>query len=147
AAAALVASLRPAAPRQRGPGAAGRTLRREIAEGLRALTRDRLLRGLCAATALCNVGMGALIATLVLLVTGWLGAGTAGYAVVITSYTVGSLAGGAVHRRLVTRTGDTRGVLLAGTVQTGALVVMGSVRSLPVLAVTLAVFGFMGMVW
>ncbi|CAL9607949.1 hypothetical protein SUDANB145_05558 [Streptomyces sp. enrichment culture] len=147
AAAALVASLRPAVPRQRESGAAGGTLRREIAEGLRALARDRLLRGLCAATALCNIGMGALIATLVLLVTGRLDAGTTGYAAVITAYTVGSLAGGAVHRRLVTRTGYARGMLLAGTVQTGALLVMGTVRSLPVLAAALAVFGFMGMVW
>ncbi|MEU4654311.1 MFS transporter [Streptomyces sp. NPDC023723] len=146
AAAALVASLRPAAP-ERAPAASGGTLRREIAEGLRALARDRLLRGLCAATALCNVGMGALIATLVLLVTDRLDAGPAGYAAVITAYTVGSLAGGAAHRRLTARTGYARGVLVAGTVQLGALVVMGSVRSLPVLAVALAVFGFMGMVW
>ncbi|MGP2442840.1 MFS transporter [Streptomyces sp. JW3] len=145
-AAALVASLRPAAP-ERAPTATGGTLRREIAEGLRVLARDRLLRGLCAATALCNIGMGALIATLVLLVTDRLDAGTAGYAAVITAYTVGSLAGGVAHRRLVARTGYARGVLVAGTVQLGALVVMGSVRSLPVLAAALAVFGFMGMVW
>jgi predicted MFS family arabinose efflux permease len=145
-AAALVASLRTAAP-ERAPGAAGGTLRREIAEGLRALGRDRALRGLCAATALCNIGMGALIATLVLTVTDWLDAGPAGYAAAITAYTAGSLAGGAVHRRIVARTGHVRGVLLAGSAQTGVLVVMGSVRSLYALAAALAVFGFMGMVW
>ncbi|MDT9694634.1 MFS transporter [Streptomyces sp. P17] len=145
-AAALVASLRTAPP-ERTPGPAGSTLRGEIAQGLRALWRDRSLRGLCAATALCNIGMGALIATLVLLVTGWLDAGTTGYAVAMTAYTAGSLTGGLMGGRLVARVGRVRAVLVAGVVQIGALVVMGSVRSMAALALALAVFGFMGMVW
>lgn len=145
-AAALVASLRVRGP-ERPPRPAGSTLRREIAEGLRTLGRDRALRGLCAATALCNVGMGALIATLVVVVTGWLGAGTKGYAAALTAYTVGSLAGGAANGRIVARLGRMRAVLLAGAVQTAALVVMGVVRSLPVTVAALAVFGLMGMVW
>ncbi|GAB2738775.1 MFS transporter [Streptomyces bullii] len=145
-AAALVASLRTAAP-ERKPRPAGSTLRREIAEGLRTLGRDRALRGLCAATALCNIGMGALIATLVVLVTGWLDAGNAGYAAAMTAYTVGSLAGAAANRRLTDRVGRMRAVLVAGAVQTGALVVMGSVRSPVALVVAMAVFGCMGMVW
>ncbi|MES9522198.1 MFS transporter [Streptomyces capoamus] len=146
AAAALVASLRTGAPgRARRP--AGGTLRREIAEGLSTLWRDRALRGLCASTALCNVGMGALIATLVVLVTGWLDAGSGGYAAAATAYTVGGLAGGVANRWVTARTGVLRAVLLAGTVQTGALVVMGAVRSLAALVTALAVFGFMGMLW
>ncbi len=102
--AALVASLRPDAP-ERAPRPAGSTLRGEIAAGLRTLWRDGPLRGLCAATALCNVGMGALIATMVLLVTRWLDAGNAGYAAAMTGYTVGSLAGGVLNSRLVDRLG------------------------------------------
>ncbi|MDQ0602711.1 MFS family permease [Streptomyces canus] len=145
-AAALVASLRTGAP-TRKPRPAGSTLRREIAEGLRALAGDRALRGLCAATALCNVGVGALIATMVLLVTDWIGAGQAGFAAATTAYTVGSLAGGALNRRLVSRMGQVRAVLLAGTVQIGALVVMGTVRSLIAMVAAMAVFGLMGMVW
>ncbi|CCK30919.1 antibiotic transporter [Streptomyces davaonensis JCM 4913] len=145
-AAALVASLRTEPP-QRKPRPAGSTLRREIAEGLRALWRDRALRGLCAATALCNIGMGALIATLVLLVTGWLDAGSTGYAVAMTAYTVGSLTGGLAGGALVARIGRVRAVLLAGTVQIGALLAMGSIRHLAALGLALAVFGFMGMVW
>ncbi|MEU9171497.1 MFS transporter [Streptomyces sp. NPDC048420] len=144
-AAALVASLRTTPP-ERGPRPAGSTLRREIAEGLRTLAGDRALRGLCAATALCNVGVGALIAGMVLLVTGWLGAGTAGYAAAMTACSVGALAGG-VASGFVARVGPVRSVLLAGTVQTGALVVMGSVRSPVALTAAMAVFGFMGMVW
>ncbi|CAM5337774.1 MFS transporter [Streptomyces sp. NPDC091290] len=145
-AAALVASLRVPAP-DRAARLGGSTLRREIADGLRTLWRDRALRGLCAATALCNIGMGALIATLVLLVTDWLDAGTTGYAVASTAYAAGSLAGGFGHGPLTARLGLTRAVLCAGLVQIGALVVMGSVRSQTALAAALAVFGFMGMVW
>ncbi|MFF4271475.1 MFS transporter [Streptomyces sp. NPDC001536] len=145
-AAALVASLRTGAP-ERKPRPAGSTLRREIAQGLRTLAGDRALRGLCAATALCNVGVGALIATLVLLVTDWIGAGHAGFAAATTAYTVGSLAGGALNRRLVSRTGRVRAVLLAGIVQIGALAVMGTLRSLVAMVVAMAVFGLMGMVW
>ncbi|NJP49472.1 MFS transporter [Streptomyces sp. SBST2-5] len=145
-AAALIASLgRPAA--ERAPRPPGSTLRREIAEGLRTLVRDRVLRALCTATALCNIGIGALIATLVILVTGWLGAGETGYAAALTAYTVGSLAGGAASGRLVARLGRARSVLLAGSVQTAALLAMGGVRHLGALLVSLAVFGFMGMVW
>ncbi|MFF4499041.1 MFS transporter [Streptomyces sp. NPDC001401] len=145
-AAALVASLRTAAPERR-PGAAGSTLRREIGQGLRALGRDRALRGLCAATALCNIGMGAQLATLVVLVTGWLHGGTVGYAAAGTAVTAGSLVGGVVNRRFVDRLGRIRAVLLAGTVQTAALVVMGTVRSLGVLVAAIGIFGVMGMVW
>lgn len=65
----------------------------------------------------------------------------------MTAYAVGSLAGGALNGRLVVRLGRIRAVLLAGTVQIGALVVMGSVRSLAALVAAMAVFGLMGMVW
>ncbi|MFD8236957.1 MFS transporter [Streptomyces sp. NPDC059696] len=146
AAAALVASL-PAAETDREPRPAGSTLRREIAEGLRTLWRDRALRALCTATALCNIGMGTLLAMLVVLVTDWLRAGPAAYAAAGTAFTLGSLAGGVVNGRLVARLGRLRSVLLAGSVQAALLVVMGTVRSLAVLVGALAVFGLLGMVW
>ncbi len=145
-AALLIASLR-AEPAPRPPRRAGSTLRGEIAEGLRVLWRDRTLRGLCVATTLCNIGMGALIATLVLHVTGWLDAGDAGYALAVAGYGAGSVLGGLLARRLAERTGRIRAVLLAGTVQTGVLVVLGTVRELWVAVVCLAVFGLCGMVW
>ncbi|MET9967816.1 MFS transporter [Streptomyces sp. NPDC006356] len=145
-AAALVASLRIETP-ERKPAPAGSTLRREIAEGLRTLWHDRALRGLCAATALCNIGMGAQLATLVVLVTGWLEAGPVGYAAAGAAFTVGGLAGGVLNGRIVKRLGAVRAVLIAGAVQIAALVVMGTVRSLAMLVAALVVFGLMGMVW
>ncbi len=111
-AAALVASLRIAAP-EREPRRAGSTLRTEVAEGLRALWRDRVLRAVCTATLLCNIGMGALIATLVLHVTGWLHEGNTGFAAAMTAYSAGSLAGGALlAQRVARRFGRVRGLLL-----------------------------------
>ncbi|WSJ46382.1 MFS transporter [Streptomyces sp. NBC_01317] len=145
-AALLIASLR-AEPAVRPARKAGSTLRAEMAEGLRVLWHDRTLRGLCVATTLCNIGMGALIATLVLHVTGWLDAGDAGYALAVAGYGAGSVLGGLLARRLAERTGRIRAVLLAGTVQTGVLVALATVRELWVAVVCLAVFGLCGMVW
>ncbi|MGW7056565.1 MFS transporter [Streptomyces sp. NPDC054887] len=142
----LIASLRAPAP-ERAPRAAGATLRGDIAEGLRALWRDRVLRGLCVATTLCNVGMAALIATLVLHVTGWLDGGPGGYAAAVTAYGVGSVAGGVLAGRLSARIGRVGSVLAAGAVQAGCLAATGLVRELWVTVAALALFGFMGLVW
>lgn len=145
-AALLIASLRTGAP-ARPPRPAGSTLRKEMAEGLVTLRRDRPLKWLCTATTLCNIGMGALIATLVVHVTDGLHAGNTGYAATITAYAVGGVAGGFLARRIAERTGRIRAVALAGTVQTGCLVLMGAVPALAVSIAAMAVFGFMGTVW
>lgn len=146
AAAALVASLRTRPP-QRAPRPVGSTLRAEIGEGLRALWQDRALRAVCVSTLLCNIGMGALIATLVLHVTRWLHAGTAGYAAAMTAYSAGSIAGGFLAQRVARRTGRVRALLVAGTVQTSSLVLIGTVRHLGALAAGMLLLGAMNMVW
>ncbi|MFJ6698516.1 MFS transporter [Streptomyces sp. NPDC091272] len=145
-AAALIASLRTAAPR-RTPRAAGATLRGDIKEGLSTLWADRPLRGLCLSAALCNVGVGALIAMLVLHITGWLHGGRTGYVVALTAYGAGSVVGGLVSGRLARALGRIRCVFLAGIVQCGCLLAMGLVRELWVSVAALAVFGLMGLVW
>ncbi|MDJ0374294.1 MFS transporter [Streptomyces sp. H10-C2] len=145
-AAALVASIR-MPPRERAPRAAGRTLRQDIAEGIRTLWRDRVLRSLCTANTIVNTGVGALIATLVLHVTGWLHAGHAGYAAVLTAYGAGSVAGGLAAGRISELLGRIRALVLGLLFQTGALAVLGTVRSLPVAVGVMAVFGAVGMLW
>ncbi|MGW0559163.1 MFS transporter [Streptomyces sp. NPDC003016] len=142
----LIASLRVTAP-ERAPRPPGSTLRGDIAQGLRVLWRDRVLRGLCVATTLCNIGMAALIATLVLQVTGWLDAGHGGYAAAITAYGVGSVAGGLLAGRLSRRIGRIRSVFVAGAVQICCLAAMGLVRELWVTVTAMALFGLMGLVW
>ncbi|QHC21764.1 MFS transporter [Streptomyces sp. GS7] len=146
-AAALVASLRTAAP-PRPRAAAGRTLRREIADGIRALWRDRVLRVFCLSVALGNIGIGALIATLVVIVRGWLGAGDVGYAVVTTGYGAGTVLGGLLAGRVVAAAGGrARTLLLAGLLQSAVLVSFGTVRALWPAALALGLFGFAGAVW
>jgi MFS family permease len=146
AAAALVGSLR-IRPLGRAARPAGSTLRTEIGEGLRALWQDRALRAVCVATLLCNIGMGALIATLVLQVTRWLQAGEAGYAAAMTAYSAGSITGGLLAQRIARRTGRVRALLVAGTVQTASLVLIGSVRHLGALVAGMLLLGAMNMVW
>ncbi|MFD3512330.1 MFS transporter [Streptomyces sp. NPDC058657] len=145
-AAVLIASLRTSAP-QKEPRAAGATLRGDIKEGLEALWADRPLRGLCLSAALCNMGVGALIAMLVLHITGWLDAGHTGYVAALTAYGVGSVVGGLLSGRLARALGRIRSVFLAGAVQIGCLLAMGLVRELWVTVAALAVFGCMGLVW
>jgi MFS family permease len=145
-AAALVASLRIRPPR-REPRRVGSTLRAEIGAGLRALWQDRALRATCLATLLCNIGMGALIATLVLHVTRWLHADNVEYAAAMTAYSLGSLLGGFLAQRIAHRVGRVRALLLGGTVQTASLLVIGNVRHLGALLVGMLLLGAMGMVW
>ncbi|MFH8810863.1 MFS transporter [Streptomyces hygroscopicus] len=145
-AAVLVASLGVTPPR-REPRAPGGSLRRDIAEGLAVLWRDRTLRALCVSTTLCNVGIGALIATLVLHITGWLDAGNAGYAVVITVYGIGSVTGGLLAARFTEKLGNARALVVCGTAQIGALVVLGAIRSLPAAVAAMGLFGFAGIIW
>ncbi|HET9382357.1 MAG TPA: MFS transporter [Streptomyces sp.] len=145
-AAALVASLR-VTPSGREPRPAGSTLRADIRAGLRALWDDRPLRAVCAATLLCNIGMGALIATLVLHVTGWLDAGNTGYVAATTAYAAGGIAGGFLARRAADRAGQAGALLLAGSVQTAALLLMGTVRHLGALLGAMLLLGAAGMVW
>ncbi|MFB8441651.1 MFS transporter [Streptomyces niveus] len=142
----LIASLRTAAP-PKPPKAAGSTLRAEMAQGMRALWQDSALRGLSVATALTNIGMGALIATLVLHITGWLDAGNGGYAAALTAYSVAMVAGGLAAPRLAVRIGRIRSILVAGIVQTCALVALGTIRELWAAIAAMAVFGVMSMVW
>ncbi|MEU1664229.1 MFS transporter [Streptomyces sparsogenes] len=148
AAAALVASLGGGArAARREPRAPGRTIRKDMAEGVRVLWRDRLLRALCVSTTLCNVGIGALIATLVLHITGWLGAGDAGYAAVITAYGIGGVLGGLVAARVAERLGRAPTIMVCGLAQIAALLALGTIRALPAAVAALAVFGLAGMIW
>ncbi|MER7099229.1 MFS transporter [Streptomyces humidus] len=145
-AAALVASLR-VGPPERESRPAGSTLRAEIGEGLRHLWRDRALRPICLATLMCNIGMGILIATLVLHVTRWLHAGDTAFAAAMTVYALGSLAGGFLAQRIARRVGRVRALLLGGTVQAASLLLMGAVQNLAALFAGMLLLGSMNMVW
>ncbi|MYQ60782.1 MFS transporter [Streptomyces sp. SID4926] len=145
-AAALVAPLRRVLP-ARPPRPAASTLRAEIGDGLRTLGGDRVLRGLCAATTLCNVGVASLVATLVLVSGRHLRLGDGGYALLLTAYGVGGIGGGLLATPLARRLGQARAVLLAGAGQILCLLVLGRAPGGLVAGAAFAVFGCLGMVW
>lgn len=146
-AAALIASLR-GAPPARERATAGRTLRREIADGIRVLWRDGVLRACALAVALANVGIGALIATLVILVKDRLDTDDTGYVIVTTGYGIGMVLGGLLADRVIgAAKAPARTLLGAGLLQTAALVCFAVVPSLWPAAALLGVFGCAGMVW
>ncbi|WP_419993984.1 MFS transporter [Streptomyces boninensis] len=145
-AAALVATV-PVPESVRKPKPSGASLRRDIAEGLRVVWRDHVLRSICLSNGLSSIGVGALIATLVLHVTGWLGGGNAAYAAVITAYGIGSVAGGFAAARITARLGQVRVLIYGVCVEALALLCLGLIRELAAAVIALAVFGFLGMVW
>ncbi|MER5492791.1 MFS transporter [Streptomyces sp. NPDC002490] len=146
-AAALLTALRPVDPPDRPSEAPGAGLRAEVVRGVRSLWRDGVLRALCTATALTNLGVGALVATLIVLVTDGLHAGEREYALALTGYAVGSLAAGFLARRLGDRLGALRTLLCCAVGQGGALVVAGAAPGIAVLVAALVAFGFLGLVW
>jgi hypothetical protein len=87
-AAALIASL----PRSssRPDARSGATVRADIADGLRRLWSDHLLRGICLANLLANTVIGGLTALLVLVVTRWAGASDTAFAFVLAAYAAGA---------------------------------------------------------
>ncbi|MGW8553025.1 MFS transporter [Streptomyces tubercidicus] len=116
--------------------------------GIRQLWRDRVLRAVCVSVALGNAGIGALIATLVVVIKGWLGAGDSGYVVVTTGYGIGMVLGGLLAGRTIAAVGGRgRTLLLAGVLQAVTLVGLGTLRTVWLAAVLLGLFGFAGMVW
>jgi predicted MFS family arabinose efflux permease len=145
-AAALVAPQRRGLP-PRPPRAAGSTLRAEIAEGLRALAGDRVLRGLCAATTLCNVGVASLVATLVLVSGAHLRLGDSGYALLLAAYGAGGITGGFLATPLARRTGQAGAVLLAGAGQILCLLALAFAPGGLVAGIAFGLFGGLGMVW
>ncbi|MBB5786356.1 MFS transporter [Jiangella mangrovi] len=145
-AAALIASL----PRQAAPKvttAQGSTLRADIAEGVRRLWRDRLLRGGCLANLLGNLVIGGLQAVLVLIITRWAGASDVVFGLVLAAYGAGGVVGGLVATRIGRWVGGgARAMVLALAAQAGCLVVIGGVAHPAATAAALAVFGVAGMV-
>lgn len=143
-AAALIASL----PRSVGQTTArpvGSTLRREIADGVRYLWRDRLLRGISLTNLLGNFVIGGLTALLVLIVTRWVGASGAVFGLVLAAYGAGATLGGLVASRISRRIGPIVSIAAALAAQTASLVVIGAVAHVAGTAAGLAVFGAAGM--
>ena len=119
-----------------------RSIRADIAEGLRWLARHRLLRGLALLTGLLNLVFMAAEVVLVLLAQDRLGLGSLGYGLLLTGTAAGSLLASVVVGRLVRRYGEAAAYLLGFALLAAVLATLGLTTSVPVAAAALAVLGF-----
>ncbi|WP_091609685.1 MFS transporter [Micromonospora mirobrigensis] len=150
-AALLLALLRwrpvPAATTASGATDRRRSLRADIADGVRALWAVPVLRTLAVSIAVMNVAFCAAFAAFVLYAGQRLGLGDVGYGVLLTASALGGLAGSALATRLRSRFG-TPNLLRAGLlIEVGLQVVLATTRQPWVAGVALAIWGVHTMVW
>jgi MFS family permease len=119
-----------------------RSIRADIAEGLRWLLRHRLLRGLALLTGLLNLIFMASEVVLVLIAQDRLGLGSLGYGLLLTGTAAGSVLASVVVARLVRRWGEARTYLLSFALLGVVLVVIGLTTVVAVAAAALALLGF-----
>jgi Na+/melibiose symporter-like transporter len=135
-----------------GPGpsggrATGRRLRAEIAEGLRWLRGQRLLRVLAATMGIANIAFCAAFAVFVLYARERLGLSDVGYGFLLTSFAAGGLAGAGLAARLARRFG-TATVLRAGLIVEIATHLALAVTTNPLIAgAVIVIFAAHTMVW
>jgi len=143
--AALVATL----PRSPKPAkdASRATIRTQITEGLRWLTRHRLLRVVAVLLGVYNFANQMGQAILVLLATQTLHVGTRGYGFLLSAVAVGSVIGGLVSPALTRRLGFLRSLMIGGAIDAAVFVGIGLAPDPAVAGVMLAGQGFAVMMW
>jgi MFS family permease len=118
-----------------------------MADGVRWLWRHRLLRRLCVIAGITNLVVAALIAGLVLYARRTLGLGSLGFALLIASFAVGGMAGGAVTPRLTSRFGSQRVLVAAAVASAVAAAAAGAAASGLMAGAAIAVFGAANLAW
>jgi predicted MFS family arabinose efflux permease len=114
-AACLLGTRRRPAPETRSvPARPGRSLGRDIADGIRFVSRDRYLRPLTLWAAVVNIGLAGSDALLVLFLIRvvHVGPGTVGFLFTLTG--IGSIGGALAAKGVVSRLGSARAMFLAG---------------------------------
>jgi MFS family permease len=147
AAAALVAAMRGRFRVERLEEAPPTTLRSEIAEGVRWLWRNRLLRILALAIGLMNVTLMATASILVLYAKERLGLGPAGYGLLFSSMAVGGIAASLVVERIVGWLGPATTMRVGLLIEASTHLVLALARSPLVVGAILALFGFHAITW
>jgi predicted MFS family arabinose efflux permease len=144
AAAVLVASMRAAPVAE---PARSRPLRLDIAEGVRFVWANPLIRTLSASMGVANFAFGAAFSVFVLYVRDRLGLSTAGYGLLLTTFGIGGLAGTAASGWLRRRMGATA-LLRAGLfLEAATHFTLAATRQAWLAAVILVAFGVHTMVW
>jgi MFS family permease len=146
AAAVLIAALHGRFQVER-PATGPTTLRAEIAEGVRWLWRNRLLRILALALGLMNLTLTATESILVLFAQERLGLGPVGYGTLLSSIAVGGVAASLVADRVVARLGAATTMRVGLLIETSTHLVLALARSPLLVAGILALFGFHAVTW
>jgi MFS family permease len=146
--AALVATL-PRSPKtsQTTEQATRTKIRTQITEGLRWLTRHRLLRVVAVLLGVYNFANQMGQAILVLLATQTLHVGTRGYGFLLSAVAVGSVIGGLVSPALTRRLGFLPSLMIGGAIDAAVFVGIGLAPDPAVAAVMLAGQGFAVVMW
>jgi MFS family permease len=123
------------------------SLRAQIAEGLRWLIKNRLLRVVAVLVGVYNFANQMGQAVLVLLATETLHLGTRGYGFLLAAAAVGSVAGGLVNPLLTRRLGLLPSLITGAAIAAAAFVGIGLAPGPAVAAVMLAAQGFSVTMW
>jgi len=131
------------------PDTAGRStrVRTEVAEGLRWLLRQRMLRTMAVLIGLLNITLAAATAVLVLLAKERLHVGSVGYGSLFTCMAVGSLLGSAVGDRVIRRVTATWTIRIGLLVEALTHLTLALSTSVYVVGAVMAVFGIHAALW
>jgi MFS family permease len=124
-----------------------RSIRAQVAEGLRWLARHRLLRVVAVLLGIYNFANQMGQAILVLLATQTLHVSTRGYGVLLAASAVGSVVGGLVNPILTRRMGMLPSLVLPAFIEAAAFVGIGLAPGPVVVAALLASQGFAAAMW
>jgi len=127
---------------------AGRTrVRAEVAEGLRWLLRQRLLRTMAVLIGLLNITLAAATAVLVLLAKERLHVGSVGYGSLFTCMAVGSLVGSVFGDRVIRRVTATWTIRIGLIVEALTHLTLALATNVYVVGVVMAAFGIHAALW
>jgi MFS family permease len=131
------------------PDTAGRRtkVRAEVAEGLRWLLRQRMLRTMAILIGLLNITLAAATAVLVLLAKERLHVGSVGYGALFTCMAVGSLLGSAVGDRVIRRVTATWTIRIGLLVEALTHLTLALATNVYVVGVVMAAFGIHAALW
>jgi len=131
------------------PDTAGRRtrVRAEVAEGLRWLLKQRMLRTMAILIGLLNITLAAATAVLVLLAKERLHVGSVGYGSLFTCMAVGSLLGSAVGDRVIRRVTATWTIRIGLLVEALTHLTLALATNVYVVGVVMAAFGIHAALW
>jgi MFS family permease len=131
----------------RAGGGGGAGVRAEVAEGLRWLLRQRMLRTMAILIGLLNITLAAATAVLVLLAKERLHVGSVGYGSLFTCMAVGSLLGSAVGDRVIRRVTATWTIRIGLLVEALTHLTLALATNVYVVGVVMAAFGIHAALW